>query len=155
MDPGWYGPIGTAVVAIIGLGLQWWTKRVDRQTTETALREGREANKTDIADKVAQVWERTNSRLDKDLATLDAKCDQCLMDLDQAIKRADAAERRADAAEQRAELAERRADRNDRTNSALIDAWTAALPLLAADHEATKYLRATIRAAREARYESQ
>jgi chromosome segregation ATPase len=85
-------------------------------------------------------------------AEVKKKCDTCIGELKTAIDRADAAEERAVDAEKRAEQAERRADRNDRTNSALIDAWTAALPLLAADAEATKYLRATIRVARESRY---
>lgn len=83
------------------------------------------------------------------------RCNECLAELKIAIGRADAAERRADAAERRADSAERRADRNDRTNSALIDAWTEAIPLLDADNEATKFLRATVRAARQARYENE
>lgn len=75
-----------------------------------------------------------------------ARCNRC-------EERVILAEQRAEVAEKRADVAEKRADRNDRTNSALIDAWVAALPLLAADAEETKYLRATIRVARQSRYE--
>lgn len=113
---------------------------------------GRGGRRADIADKVSETWERTSARLDHDIAVIEEKCDKCQKELETATTRAAAAERRADEAERRADAAERRADRNDRTNSALIDAWTDALPLLAADEEATKFLRATIRLARQSRY---
>lgn len=85
---------------------------------------------------------------------IEEKCDECVEAISEATSRAKAAEDRADAAERRADAAEVRADRNDRTNAALIDAWNAALPPLAADNEATKYLRATIRAAEHARHKN-
>jgi predicted S18 family serine protease len=106
-------------------------------------------NAEKLSTSAVKIVEKLESRLDEtenELGQTKSRCDQCLEDLGVAISRADAAEARADAAE-------RRADRNDRTNTALIDAWTEALPLLEADAEATKFLRATIRAARQARYE--
>lgn len=122
-------------------------KRIDDATSAEKF--------TDIAAKLTSNMDVRLEKAEAKLETTQTRCDECLKELAVAITRADDAEKRADAAERRADAAERRADRNDRTNSALIDAWQEALPLLDADTEATRFLRATIRAARQARYEDQ
>ena len=140
-----------AMAAVIGAGV---TGAVAIAVAIINVVVGRTGRRADIADKVSQAWDPVFERMDKDIVRLEEKCDECVEALAEATSRAKAAENRADAAERRADSAELRADRNDRTNAALIDAWNAALPLLAADNEATKYLRATIRAAEHARYEN-
>jgi hypothetical protein len=127
------------------------TKRLNKNADETTNAE----KLTGIAVTLVKPLQERIDEAEEKITQTTARCDECLAKLKTAAARADAAEARANQAEQRAAAAERRADRNDRTNTALINAWEIALPLLAADAEATKFLRVTIRAANQARYEGE